>query len=159
MCRSHPSGTSFEGMKGPSKATEVWCWERPLDKVRPHQQLEFQDWRSHGEKHEESSRETFSKSSIQLQQRPQHFEDVGTMQWPPRIAVVVEWSLPEAWDTSCVCCVCGAVTQAPWKSPEDHEWIIEHLVIYTFGVWFFFFFLFFRLWLCPGSSLLKQESV
>lgn len=34
----------------------------------------------------------------------------------------------------------GQMTQAPWKSPEDREWIagIGHEIIYTFGVWFCF---------------------
>jgi hypothetical protein len=29
MCESHPSGTSFEGMKGSRTAAEAWQHERP----------------------------------------------------------------------------------------------------------------------------------
>jgi hypothetical protein len=29
MCKSHPGGTGFEGMKGPWTAAEAWHFERP----------------------------------------------------------------------------------------------------------------------------------
>jgi hypothetical protein len=30
MCKNHPTGTDFEGMKGSWKAAEAWHYERPV---------------------------------------------------------------------------------------------------------------------------------
>ena len=51
----------------------------------------------------------------------------------------MELSLPEPRNQA-VCAAeggAGEVTQAPWKNPEDREWIqiTVRLVIYTVGVW------------------------
>jgi hypothetical protein len=33
MCKSHPGGTSFEGMKGSCRAAEFWHCERPWEGI------------------------------------------------------------------------------------------------------------------------------
>ena len=46
MCKGHPGGTGFEGMKGSRKAAEARYCERPwkaLVKVQPQLQLKAQD--------------------------------------------------------------------------------------------------------------------
>ena len=46
MCKNHPGGTGFEGMKGSWRTAEAWHSEnlrRPLVKVQPPLQLMAQD--------------------------------------------------------------------------------------------------------------------
>jgi hypothetical protein len=47
MCKSHPGGTGFEGMKGSCRAAEAQHCDRPLVKVEPQLQLMAQDRRGH----------------------------------------------------------------------------------------------------------------
>jgi hypothetical protein len=44
--------------------------------------------------------------------------------------------------------------KAPWRSPEDFEWIPDSWIV-ELCIMLEFVFAFFRLWMCPGSSLLK----
>jgi hypothetical protein len=50
--------------------------------------------------------------------RPQCIGDASTIVQSPRTAVAVVWSQPEPIESRV-----GEVTQALWRSPEDHVWI------------------------------------
>ena len=63
--------------------------------------------------------ETIGESRTQLDKRPHHFRETSIMEWPPRTAAV--WDVANKRLAVCVAeGRAGEVSQAPWRSLEDH---------------------------------------
>ena len=90
MCKSHPAGTGFEGMKGSWRAAEARHYERP--------RMAAWDWMGHAK---DLRLGTMKKAYGRLLGKPSfirrshHIEDVSTMGWPARTAAAVEMDQAE----------------------------------------------------------------
>ena len=93
MCKNHPGGTGFKGMKGSWRAAEAWHCERPLVKMQSQLQLTTQDQRGLAK---ELSLSTMKGAYEGLFGTPncneklQHAKDANTMELPPGTAAAVE---------------------------------------------------------------------
>lgn len=137
-------------MKETWRTAEAWHREvrEAIGKGVASVAVETQDWRGHTEKMrfdiglsmKGDEERLLVKVQPRCSRRPQHFGDASTMGCPPRTATAVAGRRPLEPRGQAVCAAEGRaieVTQAPWRSPEDGEWIPEfgHRVIYNVSVW------------------------
>ena len=123
MCKSHPGGTGFEGIKAVMKSS----WGSALWEAREGHwwrcSLSCNGWpRTNGVMQRSWSLtprwEPLVKPSCSGRQ--QCFEDASTMRWPPRTAAAVEYRQLEPRRQAV--CYKGQIWRSPWRSTEEWLW-------------------------------------